>query len=245
MRIIGCGDVHLGLKSAGYDCFDDTLRAFRAVVAKTHHADLFVLWGDLFHRPAPEPRESAAAIETLLQVGCPAVIFPGNHDVGKGGVHRVVGGKSIPAPDALEPLRRIPWSRETLIPDSPIIATVDGKRFLFACHLSDARARQISDGEHGAQGVIDELFEEAATEGVDAVFSHLDVHGATTGTEGAFLVGGSLQIPIKVTARMQCPIVNGHIHKRQRVGRIEIPGSLVPTDFGDRDGDKGYATLEV
>jgi len=245
VRILGFGDVHLGLKSAGYDCFDDTIRALRAAVAKTHHADLFVLWGDLFHRPAPEPRETAAAIEILYQAGCPAVIFPGNHDVGKGGVHRVIGGKPIPAPDALEPLRRISWSQETLIPESPVVATIDGKRFLFACHLSDARARHLSDGELNAQGVVDEMFEEAAIEGVDAVFSHLSCDGATTGTEGAFLVGGDLQIPKQIAKRLQCPIVNGHIHKRQRVGQIDIPGSLVPTDFGDRDGNKGFVTLEV
>jgi len=73
----------------------------------------------------------------------------------------------------------------------------------------------------------------------------LDIEGAQLGTEGSFMVGGTLRMPLHLAQKMCCRVFNGHIHKRQTIGNVEITGSLIPTDFGDRDGTKGYLMIEV
>jgi hypothetical protein len=246
MKIIETGDWHLGLVVGGYDCHDDIVKAAKTVIEATYDADLLVIGGDLFHRPRPTPRAMAAAIDLLDSVGCPFIVFPGNHDAGRTGFIRVAGGRPVPAPDALEPLRKIRWRVDAKILDAPGIITVDDKPMAFACHLSDARAKYLTDGEERAQEIINRLFIEASEQEVAAVFCHLDVDGARPGSEGAFLAGGDLQIPLSLARQLNVPVVNQHIHRRQTIGdNIFLPGSIIPTDFADVDGAKGYIVLEV
>ena len=253
MKILISGDWHLGVKVAGYDAHDDIVKAAQAVVQATFDGvDLFVHDGDLFHYPRPEPRENAAAIELLDAVGCPFIVIPGNHDAGKGGFLRVKDGRPVPRPDALEPLRKINFRSESRFPEAPGIVGVDldGRghvKFLIGGHVSDARAKHITDGELSAQAMIDELFKEAArTEGIAAGFTHLGAAGATVGSEGDYLVGGDLQMPMDIAKALPFPVVNGHVHRRQTMPpNVLLPGSIVPTDFSDKDGQKGYLILEV
>lgn len=246
MRIIETGDWHLGLVVGGYDCHDDIVRVAKMIVEATYEADLLVIGGDLFHRPRPTPRALAAAIYLLDSVGCPMVVIPGNHDAGRTGFIRVANGRPVPAPDALEPLRKIRWRVDAHFPEAPAIIRVNDKPMAFACHISDARAKFLSQGEERAQEMINRLFIEASEQEVVAVFSHLGCEGARPGSEDAFLAGGDLQIPLSLARQLQCPVVNQHIHRRQTIGdNIFLPGSIIPTDFADVDGQKGYITLEV
>lgn len=252
MKVIISGDWHLGLVVGGYDTHDDIVKAAKVVVEATHLADLFVFGGDLFHYPRPEPREYATAINLLDSVGCPFVIIPGNHDAGKVGFTRIASGRPVPKPDALEPLRKIRWRVDAQILELPtLMELATGEVFLFAGHVSDAKARYETrerlEGELSAQGMIDEIFSEALRmKKLDGAFCHLDLAGARPGSEGAFLAGGKLEMPINLARKFSCVVVNSHIHKRQTFKEnVLLPGSIIPTDFADIDGAKGYLELEV
>jgi len=242
VKIIVSGDWHLGAIVGGWDMHDDIMRVAKEVVQATHTADLFVLPGDLFHHPRPTPRAYAAAIELLDGVGCPFVVLCGNHDAGKGFI-RGENGKLFPFPDALEPLRKINFRAEGRFPRFPIHISfgTEGVTFTFIGHVSDALARDDSHGDLNAQAVVDSYFEESKEVRPKAVFSHLNADGAKGGSEESFLIGGDLRMPLSIARELPCPIFNSHIHRRQEMPpNIHMPGSIIPTDFGDRDGNKGY-----
>jgi len=254
MKIVISGDWHLGAIVGGWDMHNDIMRVAKEVVLATHNADLFVLPGDLFHHPRPIPRAYAAAIELLDGVGCPFVVMSGNHDAGTG-FFKGEEGELIPFPDALEPLRKINFRAESRFLELPshipldrcldLSRTEDGV-FSFIGHVSDALARHVSDGKLGAQEYIDKSFEEARAVKARAVFSHLNVDGARGGSEESFLIGGDLRMPLLIAKELPCPVFNSHIHRRQELPpNIHMPGSIIPTDFGDRDGNKGYLTVEL
>jgi len=250
MKIVVSGDWHLGAIVDGWDMHDDIMRVAKEVVQATYSADLFVLPGDLFHHPRPSPRAYAAAIELLDGVGCPFVVIPGNHDAGKGFI-KVENGTPVPFPDALEPLRKINFRAEARFPKVPCYISLEvgnGEKgvFLFVGHISDALARFESDGKLDAQEFVNAQFRDPEELGTKVIFTHLNVDGAKAGSEESFLIGGDLRMPLQIARELPCPIFNSHIHKRQEMPpNIHMPGSIIPTDFGDRDGNKGYLVLEL
>lgn len=248
MKILFWSDTHLGLTIAGYDATEDAVRAGQVIVGAAEDADLVVFGGDLFNDARPKPYVVATAIDLLTPIYKPFIILPGNHDAGQGNilVETEEGELTLqPAPDALEPIRRLPWTQEYIcIPEQPCIQEFGDHRFLLAGHISDAMAKSIAGCS--AQDLIDHVFEEALRVGVSAVFSHLDVEGVTPGTEMNIRRGNRLVMPWDIAKRLPCPIINGHIHTRQKKApNLFQPGSVIATDFGDVDGKKGYMVLEV
>lgn len=247
MKILVWTDPHLGLVLAGYDAHTDIVRAAQVVVDATDEVDLVVLAGDLFHDSRPKPREVAAAIELLGAIYKPLIVIPGNHDAGQGRIliETDSGLSSIPAPDALEPIRKLQFTQDYVrIPDRPCIEEYGDHRFLLAGHISDAMARHIAGCS--AQELIDHAFEDALRSGVSAVFSHLDFEGSHPGSEEQIRRGGRLTMPLDIVRRLSAPVVNGHLHAQQFIPpNIYMPGSIVSTDFGDIDGLKQYMLLEI
>lgn len=230
MKVVASGDWHLDLVVSGYDCHDDIVEAARVIVDATQGADLFVHLGDLFHTHRPSPRAYAAAIELLDQVCCPFVVIKGNHDEAPG----------VQA-DALEPLKHIRFNQDHFFVTYPGCYEIAGAPFAFAPYLNDSKARAVG---RSAQQEIDRFFEEMQG-GVEAVFCHLDVDGAELGS-GAFLRGGVLQMPLGRTKRLPVAVVNGHVHKRQKMEpNLWMPGSITDTYFSREDDARGYAVLEV
>ncbi len=254
MKILFCSDMHLGLVVGGYDMRLDTIRVLKEIAVASQSVDLVVVGGDLFHVARPMPQAYADAVEFLNDLEAPVIVIRGNHDESD--------GKKV---DALGPLRKIEWGDseyylrwfdvtqdeqdvlggETglFVADLPGIVEFKGKKFLLAGSIANARA--VGYGAESAQSMVIQAFELALSEGVDAAFCHLDVHGAEAGSEGSFLRGGVLQIPMDLARRIAAPVADGHIHREQIIGNVFIPGSVVPTDFSDVDGRKCYAVLEV
>lgn len=252
MKILAAGDSHLGLSIGGYDFFDDTIRAFRTLIEAAEGVDMFVHLGDLFHDGKPHPRLVAAAMELIDELPCPGIFIVGNHDIGRGFYTTIDEGKNrgasevLPLPDALEPFRKVRFRKEHFFPSKPCLLAVEDSLFLCAGYTTDAISKKLH-GWNSAQEFIDSVFVEASTEEerVKAAFCHLDVEGASFGSERAVLRGAKLSIPKGLAGNLPCSILNGHIHKRQTMKNIVMPGSMIQTDFGMVDGKQVFAILEV
>lgn len=257
MNVCVCGDWHLGLVLAGYDYHDDILQVAERAIMLANKADLFVQLGDIFHDSRPTPRSVAAAIQLLSGLKVPSYILTGNHDEGRGNVTTWNDNGQIqePAPDALEPFRFFDWGNSNLhFVNMPRFEDIGGKVFLFVPYIRDAVAKtfDLIDARnrtepYNAQELVNYFFDHATkTESLAGVFSHLDCIGANLGSEGAVLKGGRLEIPLEAAKSLKCPVFNGHIHKHQFIPpNLYLPGSIVPTDFGDIDGDKGVCLAEL
>ena len=247
MKVAITGDWHIGAVVSGYDTLSD-LEIYQEIINATNNFDLLVIMGDLFHRSKPTPEAYANAIDLLNGIACQWILFPGNHDMGKGGFTRInKDGDPVLSFDALEPLRRMIFESEGKVLSVPgfydHVHDEHVYKLMVASHITDALAKKEFGKD--AQQVINGLFVQANEVGPDLCFCHLDVEGAQFGTEGSFMVGGTLRMPFHLAQKLNCRVFNGHIHKRQSIGNIEMPGSLIPTDFGDRDGTKGYLMIEV
>lgn len=257
MKIIAFGDAHLDAKIGGYDLHKDATRALEHIgtACVEQQVGLRVMLGDMFHGNHPSPRAWAAFNRTLFEFDVPTIVVPGNHDhAAYDPVRemRMVEGKK----DWEDYQPVMDWGFETVYPKAkdnliccpkwPCIVDVGDKiKVLVVPYVHNPAA--MAEFGRTAQEMVDMAFDEALKMGdqVKAAFCHLDVDGAKAGTEGSYLRGGKLQMPMDLVKRCPFVVLNGHIHKRQTMGNVYMPGSLVPTDFGDVDGDKGYALLEV
>ena len=222
MKIVATSCWHLDLVLAGYDWAGDKLAASarEEIMDATHGADLFVHCGDLFDTNRPSPQAYATVFKLFKTLGCPAILIRGNHD-----------------PDTLAPFKEIEFNESVAVMDSPCVQNICGKNFLFAGHIRDR------DVNGDAQKYVDDVFEHGIREGIVAGFSHLDMVGAKypTGIESQ---GIELHMPAS-HKKLSCMIVNGHIHKRQKIGNVIFCGSLLPTSVSERDEIKGGVILEV
>lgn len=254
MKVIFCSDFHHDLVVGGYDVRDDLLRVQDQIVDASLSAGLVVIGGDLFHRPNPSPRAYADIISFLNGIECPVLVIPGNHDVGHSG-------------DALAPLRAIHfpdedgdafdfwsvaeescvWESRVFIADLPGLVEFRGRQFLIAGHVSDVLASELSNGAMNGQDLIDAAFRQGLKRGrLSAAFAHLNVDGVKADSEGEFLRGGTLNMPLCQARNLGCPVVNGHIHRKQRFEDwLYIPGSVVRTRFVKTRGSSRYVELHL
>jgi len=234
VKILFASDFHFGLVHQGLDRHDEIVRAFKTVVDKSRTVDLVVLGGDVFHSPRPGPREYATVFEHIQEMGCPVAWITGNHEVSMKG-------------DALQPFDKLRFDPPVEIIRAPVIQSFDGIPLLFCPYLVLPMVGMTPDESLHPQEAVDSGFEQARQRGVTAAFCHLDVDGAKVGDEGFMLRGGRLQMPLDVARKLPCDVVNGHIHKRQRMHpNIVMPGSPVAVDFGERKQLHGYCyVMEV
>lgn len=235
MKLIVGGDFHLDLVVGGYDFHDDIVEAARIVMDATHGKDLLVLPGDLFNTPRPSPRAYAAAIELLDESGCPIIILTGNHDV-----------VSANKPGALEPLKKIRFYQDVKIVEYPKIIGFGGKKFFFVPYFTDKKAKELGypNASYFVRGAFEDVLENSGGE-ISAAFCHLDIEGADIG-EGAFLRGGLLPMPMNIAKKFPFPVINEHIHERQKIEpNIWLPGSIIPTNFSNPNSKKGYLEMKV
>lgn len=230
MKIVASGDWHLDKKIEGYDLHDHIVRAAESVIDEAHGADFFVHLGDLFDNRRPTPRAYATAIELLSQLGCPIVVIQGNHDVGTGG-----------------PIQAALSGRVDVV-TGPVVLAINDRSFQFVPWIigHPEPQRVVDLVFEDARISWDDEFEKGKTNRVCAVFSHLGVRGAIL-SSGVAMNQGTLEMPYEVAQGLPCPVVNGHIHRRQKLGNnIWMPGGVVSFDMGERnDGAKGAVVLEV
>lgn len=236
MKIVVSGDWHLGLTLGSYDFFDDISEAINIFIDETQGADFAIVLGDVFHSNRPLPRDMAFIISSFLNVGCPTIVLSGNHDVG-----------ITPDFDSLAPLRKsLFYQEDIMFPIYPMKCCVNGVNIGLCGYVKDSAIREsdVKLDIKNAQDRVNRFFDDCCDSTLDYIFCHLDVDGSDLGG-GAFMKGGSLQMPLKIAKSLPCDIFNGHIHKRQRIGKnIWMPGSLVPVSFGDVRHKKGFMVIE-
>ena len=219
MKIIACGDAHLDSIVGGYDKHDDIKRALDFVVDLARGKDLLVFLGDMFDSKKPSPRAYATMFEALELVSCPVVMLEGNHDNG-----------------AYLPFEKIKFEFGVKIIKEPIFFDMEGNKIGFINYVRD-------NNEEKAQEQVDNFFDEA-NRGAKIVFSHLGVIGAAM-SSGSTMIDGEVHIPKEVVQKASYRVINGHIHKAQTKGSVEISGSIVRVDFGEKDDEKHVLILEV
>lgn len=240
MKILFATDFHLDARPAGYDLFDDIVAAMGVITIESGNADLLVLGGDQTETARPSPRAYAALLNLLNAVPCPVVVLQGNHDVGTLAPLATIRAVSIGEMEStvfdLHPGDGISTEAKVLTVTEPCVVGFKGKLLLFAPYMpQSASDRLLPD-------VYRDAFERGRAEHVVAAFCHLDVCGAH-GPGGFELLAGPAAIPAEAR-KLDVPILNGHIHLPQTVGNVVMPGSLVPTAFGE-GGQRRVAIVEV
>jgi DNA repair exonuclease SbcCD nuclease subunit len=240
MKILITGDWHIGCLISGVKLEEEIIRIAKIIVDKSTGCDLFVHLGDLFHYPKPSPTDYSIAIELFRDIICPTVIIKGNHEETSNKI------------SALEPIAQAFYGRQDfIVVEYPTIKDFNEKFFHFCPYMSDANARDISGKK--AQELVNESFESCLKSVVDMSFSHLDVSDATLGSEKVVMRGGSLQFPWEKTSE-KIVYFNGHHHNSQTINKqiepgkrttVFIPGSIVPTDFGQRDNENYFVTYTL
>jgi DNA repair exonuclease SbcCD nuclease subunit len=236
-------DLHIGLHIGGYDFYEDHKMVLRKIERDSHNGfDLIVIGGDIFHSAKPTPRDYRVVIEFLESLTVPTLIIHGNHDEdGRGRFN------------ALDPIATFYSTRcrdddvlnfsceeKICVVERPCIVEYEDRRFLMLGYLSDVRANRLFGCD--AQEVISAVILDGIKTRVDVAFGHLDIDGAEIGNL-YFMRGGKLVF--SNICRCTFPILNGHIHKHQRIkSNVYISGSVVPTNIGDVDTKK-YLTLEI
>lgn len=221
MRLVIASDAHIGLKVAGNNHNYYIENALDQVADATQRADLFVFLGDLFDYPNPTPSDYAVACRFIEAIGCPGLFLKGNHDEARG-----------LQDDALEPFRWFRFNKDMYFPKFPTIVVVKDKKFLVASHSNDAK---LSESCSSAQNYLDQLFESANS--IDVIFAHLWPRGSMLNE--IEIQPGPNELIMPDVEKFDCPIFCGHLHEQQQIGKVQVVGSVIPTNFG-ASGDCVY-----
>ncbi len=234
-RVAVSGDWHYGLRVEELDRTPEIHKAANFVVDEVirRQVNLFVINGDLTDDNTPHPELIALLIELLWKLEraeVPTVINKGNHEA-TSAPGRLWG---------LTPLQRVGYKYIQFML-APGALTVDGQRCLFLPHVT--RAQAVAEGYETPQAYLDAFVDEQVC-GYDKpmiAFTHLNVDGARSGTEELMLRQSSLQVPALLRRSSKVSrVINSHIHTPQEVDKVIMPGSIVSTDFGDVDANKGF-----
>jgi exonuclease SbcD len=251
-RILFTSDLHLGL------CTDEISRTDEIVAVMMHiarHAvkkrvDCVVVGGDVFDCNTPSDYLIAKFIRflnVLKKRDIRVFVFPGNHDaIAREGrrsclefLHKLkVGYPNLRLIDDVKTIRM--WKEFecgrvyfTFLP------------FLYRSHIDkhyksvqqyvDSKARATKDVIRNT----DQHY----------VFSHLAVEGVTPGAEAVMLKKVETVVPQFFTKwrihRKHPIIIQAHNHSRQEIGNINIVGSPVFTDFGEKEKHKYFLEIRI
>ncbi|MDF2615457.1 MAG: sbcD [Sedimentibacter sp.] len=252
IHLIFAGDNHYDLKTEGIDRNIDISNAKQqaikyAVELKESGVEVyFIEPGDIFHGVRPRAESIALAISDYKQLdseGIPTYLVAGNHDVID------ERGKT----SALEPIIAAQFSMLNVYHDIELVKIREGLNLITLPHISKARAAE--EGYKNVQEFIDHksaLIEKRLNpEEYNIVIGHLNITGATVGTEEFMIKGAHEDFPnvLRKSSKISY-IFNGHYHKAQIISNpdgapIIITGSISINDFGERTETKAFFDLEV
>lgn len=232
--IIGCS--HFGLVYKGinfneriHDCF---LQIYNR--AMEIEPDLVVLLGDLFHNMGYSIDAVIQVVHWLRQfdnLGCEVIVVQGNHDKKK------FRNDSSDVFDLVEEFRfdNVDLRRGRISFKAYKKLKV---ALLFIPYLDK---NDLSEDETNVQERIEAVSEETLQRIKSKwssfkvyVFSHLSVEGVKTGSEVELTSSRDLVVPkCLIKSKMVKRIFNGHIHLRQEVGKVIMPGSVESFRFGE------------
>ena len=221
------GDTHLGRTIHGHDISEDIEKVMYRFwqFCEEHDVTCAVHLGDLFDSPKPTLRQQTMALKWCnhFERSCRRLfIITGNHE----------GIANAQTPTACEIIKQVPYDWVKLI-DRPYYDrnTLPAAGILFLPFPSPGISPNALHWHHNIemhmQGNRGEPY---------FVASHLNVDGARLGRQDWVYRGGDYLVPTAIEDDERCQlIVNGHIHKKQHVKKVFMPGSALPLNFGEAD----------
>jgi len=270
MLIVHTGDLHLGVANyapinpaTGLSMrIDDFFTAFDEAVgyAVSNKADLFLLCGDTFKDPTPNPtilKMFASRLSRLAEAQIKTVIVAGNHDAAK-------EGRAAPPEPFIE--LKVPNVSFFSKPDFLDLECLSGETVRVFAIPYRHPVKLASDKKKGKteldRGVLVQTFREqlekevqifsrAGKKDADAgiLVGHLSIEGAIAGSERIWQAGEEFSIlPSTFDTDTFDYIALGHVHKHQAI-KFKTPivycGSIERVDLSEAGENKGFICVEV
>jgi len=250
--IIISGDKHLDLRTEGIDRTDDICNSATQIIdyaisLKEQGNEVYYIdAGDTFHSTRPRAEVIAKAISLLRRMDLseiPCHVIDGNHDV--------IDERGRTS--ALEPVIAADMALVYVYHDIELRPIRQGVNLIALPHISKARAYEA--GYKNVQCYIEDKAEKIE-ESLDKydyniILSHLNIAGATVGTEEFMIKGAHEDFPevLKKSKKISY-IFNGHFHKCQLINNpggapIIVTGDVCTNDFGERLDRKCFFHLEL
>lgn len=256
--IVTFNDIHLGLVTSDIDRTEEivqiSLHAIkRAIKLKKKGKDvIIVIGGDVFHHNNPSEyligqfiRILNLAVKYKIQV----YVNPGNHDsISKEGrkscldfIAKLKGDYELVK--LIDGITTIKWFTGDY-----------GHQYLtFFPHISKAHIKgtDYESAQEYIDGEAARVWEEVGNGQNQVAFSHLNVKGMIPGSEENLLKKSEVYLPDSFVMEsdnmgMITPlIVQAHIHTRQKDKNVNVIGSQLFCDFGEKEKNKYFAIIRV
>lgn len=250
MKLLHFADLHIGMLN--YSKLDpetglesrllDFLKILDFIIdyAIAQKVDAVIFAGDAYKTRDPSPTQQRGfgeRIKRLPKAGIPLIMVVGNHDTPN------AEGKAntLDIYSALE-VTDITVSRK---PELLHIPTKSGN-----LQVVSAPWLQKSDFKSLGEN-LSQLYGKLNKEDPAILIGHLEVEGATFGSEKGLAIVNDVTIPLALLTHHSLSYVAlGHIHKHQNLNPTNNPpviysGSPERIDFGEAKEDKGFVLLEI
>jgi DNA repair protein SbcD/Mre11 len=260
MRILHTADWHVGRRLGRHDRTDELRAALDEVadIADREQADLVVVAGDVFDRPAPPVEALALGLRALQRLarGRPVVVVAGNHDAPElfEALAPLLRDRGVHLIGTIKP----PDGGGMLGPDElGVPAVVAGFPFLREGRVVDFMAEtgrwygQYADRIAALAGAYNEaLVDRAGTSLVPILVAHFMVSGVHVArSERELHIGDAYAATAQAIPPGPQYVALGHIHAPQPVPGSPVPaeyaGSLLALDFGEAGEQKRVVLVDV
>jgi len=238
MKVGAIADLHFGKNVDGNTNFnrsEETLIQLDKAVdyLQSERVDAIVVLGDIAHTNHPSIKSNIyirKALKLLGDFGRPVLIFPGNHDYTHEGNHilQPFMSKDQSRIDIVD--KPCLWNGMCVMPHMP--------RKLFA----DIKSKEDYDLQikQMYKGVLKKYPS-------NILLTHAQIQGCVVNSDYMF-ESGVLEFPQLDNKQLKL-VVAGDIHKAQMfdLGGVSVvyPGSLIQTDYGEKDDVKGVALFDT
>ena len=242
MKIAVTGDSHLGRTLYGFDLTSNIRRTMYRFFrwCANQKVDAVVHLGDVGDRPVWSEHQQKILIQwcnEFERAELPLFLLTGNHDVlSKHGVA-----------SALDIIKTARHSFVNVVdrPQHIMIATGKGvdwamSEMLFLPFPSPSIYREDEDWIADIKAAQSEIVDSCVC------FAHLNVDGARMGEQEVIFRGADYTIPDRILDddRIRL-VVNGHIHKPQKVGKVLMPGAAERLNFSERNNDVRFICIDT
>lgn len=221
------------------------MREISALLEK-HKPQALLLSGDLFDRSVP-PEDAVERLDlflsnTVLKLGVPVVMIPGNHDsstrVGAhAGLLRASGLHVFSTPDSIH--------HPVQIESGTIRTSIYGVPYLEPAEWGFYFSETVRTHAEALSRILESLAPHLERDRIEGRRSVLLLHAYVTGgqatdSERPLSIGGSDLVPSEPLEIFDY-VALGHLHRPQKVGseKIRYPGSLFPYSLSEAGQKKG------
>lgn len=252
MKVLICGDVHLGAgysfgspeKETGINTrlldYEKTLSDI-VINAINSSIDLFIFLGDIFETRSPSAQQIVVfykQIKKLSDAGIPVFIIMGNHDY--------IRTRKITS--SLDPLKEIDMPNVSVFTDIKLFNFINKKAEKLNIILMPYRNRQSYDKILNEEAIVEmrkEIYaqQSLAFPGVPIILvGHMMLENTISSDSGEYGIN-ELVLPFDMFDGIDV-VVNGHIHRssilRQRAPLCIYSGSMECKDFSEKTHKKCY-----